>query len=112
MQNCYVNGAPSEEFCSSQSGGITCAASGNPVCRGMPGSPTPTQETEGPPTPSLQEDPPTFTFPTATPTTGTEKTLLESAIPYIPVAVGVIGLATAWVQRKKIIHVFHHNRSS
>ncbi|KAG7355199.1 hypothetical protein IV203_004555 [Nitzschia inconspicua] len=36
LQKCTLNGAPSEDFCSSESAGITCETLGNPICSGTP----------------------------------------------------------------------------
>jgi hypothetical protein len=61
------------------------------------------------PSPSEGSWPSTNTFPTPPPSEGSWTDLLEIGI---PVVVGVIGLVTAWIQRKRIVvvyyHVYHH----
>jgi hypothetical protein len=97
MPNCFVNDAPSEEFCSRQSGGITCAALGNPVCQGMSGSPAPLPQEQG--------GAPTSTFPTPSPSEGSSTNLLEIVLP--SVVGGLFGLVIAWVQKDNIVNVYH-----
>jgi hypothetical protein len=112
MQVCSVNGTYSEDFCSSQSFGTTCAAFGNPICEGMPGYSIPTQVTPTEGDPSPEGPSPTYAtqgYPTTTfPTTGSGTNLL---VVLVPVLVAAIGFATAWVQRKRIVNVYHHYRS-
>lgn len=117
---CTVNGAPSEEFCSTQSAGVTCATLGNPICSGMPGYPAPTTETSEPvgtmaPAASPHLTEPTFNSQSDEATQESEPPLdsgkAETNIVAIivPVVVAVIGLVAAVVNRKKIVHVYNHH---
>jgi len=128
ISKCTVNGAPSEEFCSSQSVGITCAALGNPMCVGMPGyeNPTSSQETEGASTSAPQETNGTSPQETegtstgaspqetdGTPTTSGQDPSTDKAAPpleiIIPVVVAVVGafgaIVTALIKRRQIIEI-------
>lgn len=105
LDRCTVNGAPSEEFCSKQSNGVTCAALGNPICSDMPtytppqASPTPTPAVSSPqnsPTSASPQDPaptPLLSSTSTEPPTPTSTGLDTSAIAGIAVAL-IAGFCT------------------
>jgi len=109
---CTVGGAPSEEFCSSESAGVTCATLGNPICSGMPGYDNPT-ESDSAATSTSEPEGSTAnsqaTSPATSPPTSTTKVPIVAIV--IPVVVAVIGLIAAVVNRKKIVHVVNHYKA-
>ena len=138
---CTIGGAPSEEFCSLESAGLTCATLGNPICSGVPGYSTPTPSD---PAPAPSEPEGNTPAPSPLPVVPAESELttdspspVESSEPegnypasplvagstpndttqppivaiVVPVVVALIGLVGVVLTRKQIVHVYDHYRA-